>query len=372
MGKIKILEAIRQGKVGGGETHVFDLVSRIDKSVFEPVVLSFTHGPMVNQLKNLGIDVHVIETERAFDLRILRSVIEFIREREIDIVHAHGTRANSNLFWAAKRLHLPLIYTVHGWSFHPDQNPIVKKIRVLSEQFLTAMSDSTICVSKSNQTDGIKTWNLKRSRVVYNGINTDKFSPGKVYKDIRKEFNIPVDKTLLAYIVRITTQKDPFTLIKAMKIVLEKTKDIMVVMVGEGDLKEAVMQMVSSENLSENIIFEDFRQDIPDILEASDIYCLPSLWEGLPIGVLEAMSMGKVVIATPVDGTKEIVSHDLNGLLFPVRDEQKLAEAIMAVHQDKELRKRLGVYAMATVQEKFTLESMVKEIENHYKQMLIK
>jgi len=372
MKKIRVLEAIRQGKIGGGETHVLELVSKIDRSVFEPVVLSFTYGPMVDQLKDLGIDVHVIETERGFDWKVWKRVKELIRQLDIDIIHAHGTRANSNLFHTARQLKLPLIYTVHGWSFHQDQKPVVKLIRKLSERFLTSVSDSVICVSNSNQADGIKGWNMKRSVVIYNGINTGKFNPENDYKDIRKEFGIGEDKTLIAYIVRITTQKDPLTLIRAMKIVLEKTKDVVLLMVGEGDLKEQVVSIVKEGHFESNIILVNFRQDVPAILKAADIYCLPSLWEGLPMGVLEAMSMKKVVIATPVDGTSEIISDNADGIFFPVKDEKRLADAILSVHNDKELGKRISGNARQTILDRFTVEGMVKAIEKHYKSLIIK
>jgi glycosyltransferase involved in cell wall biosynthesis len=364
--RIKVLEAIRQGKIGGGETHVLELVSKMDKTVFEPVVLSFTEGPMVQQLQSLGIEVHVIETEKGFDRSVWKRVRDFIRENEFDIVHAHGTRANSNVFAAARRLKLPLIYTVHGWSFHQDQPLFVKKMRELSERFLTSVSTSTICVSNSNQNDGIRGWNMKRSVVIYNGINTEKFNPALEYKPVRKEFGITDDKTLIGFIVRMTIQKDPVNLIRAMKIVMQKTKDVVLLMVGDGDLKQEVVQLVNEMNLSSNIIFEDFRQDVPDVLNAIDIYCLPSLWEGLPIGVLEAMSMSKVVIATPVDGTKEIITDMENGIFVPVRDEQKLAEAILMVHYDKPLQKRVSENAVRTIHQKFSIEEMVKKIENHY------
>ena len=365
--RIKVLEAIRQGKIGGGETHVLELVSKMDKTQFEPVVLSFTHGPMVEQLQKLGIEVHVIETEKGFDLQVWNEVRDFVRDNEFDIVHAHGTRANSNVFIAAKRLKIPLIYTVHGWSFHQDQNYYIRKLRELSERFLTSVSDSTICVSNSNQNDGISGWNMKRSLVIYNGINTDKFNPANDYKPIRKEFNIADDKTLVGFIVRMTIQKDPFTLIRAMQIVYEKTKDVVLLMVGEGDLKSKAVQMVKELNLSSNIIFEPFRQDVPDILNAIDVYCLPSLWEGLPMGVLEAMSMAKVVIATPVDGTKEIIRDMENGILVPERNEQKLAEAILMVHIDKVLRKKLAENAVKTIHQDFSIDKMVASIENHYR-----
>ncbi len=368
--RIKVLEAIRQGKIGGGETHVLELVSKMDKTRFEPVVLSFTHGPMVDQLKKLGIEVHVIETEKGFDRKIWNRVSNFVKENEFDIIHAHGTRANSNVFSSARSQKIPLIYTVHGWSFHQDQKFFIRKMRELSERFLTSVSDSTICVSYSNQNDGIRGWKMKRSMVIHNGINTGKFDPALEYLPVRREFNISDDKTLIGFIVRMTIQKDPFTLIRAMQAVKEKTNDVVLLMVGDGDLKSQAVQMVQDMNLSSNIILEDFRQDVPDILKAIDIYCLPSLWEGLPIGVLEAMSMSKVVIATPVDGTKEIITDMENGILVPVSSPQKLADAILRVHNDKELRKRLAENAVRTIHQKFSIEEMVKSIENHYETIL--
>jgi len=365
--KIRVLQAIRQGKIGGGETHMLELVLGINRDVFTPIVLSFTPGPMVEQIEKSGIPVHIIKTEKGFDWKIWGKVKNLLKEQKIDIIHAHGTRANSNVFWAAKKLNLPLIYTIHGWSFHQDQPYLKRRIRELSEKFLTSQTTSNICVSKSNQHDGIERFKMKNSIVIYNGISREKFDPEGNYKNIRNEFNIPPDKTLIGYIVRITIQKDPVTLINAMKIVLAQTKDIMLLIVGEGDLKDRIIQMVNKSGLSSNILFDNFRLDVPDILKAIDIYCLPSLWEGLPIGILEAMSMGKVIIATPIDGTREIITDYENGILVPQQNPELLAKAILEVHRNEKLRMKLAKNAIKTIHKKFTVTEMIKEIENDYK-----
>ena len=132
--KIKVLQAIRQGKVGGGESHILSLVKHIDKNRFEPVVLSFTDGQMITELNNTGIDNFVIPSEKAFDFTEWKKVKKLMQEEQIDLVHIHGTRATSNIYWAAKNLGLPVIYTIHGWSFHDDQSLFVKKARVLFEK----------------------------------------------------------------------------------------------------------------------------------------------------------------------------------------------------------------------------------------------
>src|SRR5688572_29370622 len=122
--KIKVLQCIRQGQIGGGESHLLSLVENLDRSQFDPVVLSFTDGPMIDRLNKMGIENHVIHSTRPFDITKWKKVKHLLSEKHIQLVHAHGTRANSNVLWASKQLNLPVIYTVHGWSFHQDQNPL--------------------------------------------------------------------------------------------------------------------------------------------------------------------------------------------------------------------------------------------------------
>jgi hypothetical protein len=118
---INILETIRQGDIGGGETHVLDLIANMDRSNLS-LLCFLLDGPMLEEPET-RVEAHVIYTETPYDLRVWGKVKQFMIDHKIDIVH--GTRANSNVFWAAK-LGLPIIYTVHGWSFHQNQNQWLK------------------------------------------------------------------------------------------------------------------------------------------------------------------------------------------------------------------------------------------------------
>lgn len=370
--KIKVLECIRQGQVGGGESHLVDLSTTLNKDEFEPIALSFTDGPMVETLRNRGIKTYVIHTESGFDFKIWKQVQQLLKAENIDIVHAHGTRANSNTFWSAKQLGIPFVYTVHGWSFHQDQSPIIRKIRETIEKLLTNESDVTISVSFNNQKDGIDRFSMPRSKVIYYGINMDKFDINRKYENLRKEWKIPEGKTIVGFLVRMTIQKDPHTMIRAIQKVLEKTKDIYFVMIGEGDLKKSTLDLAKELNVESNIIFENFRLDIPNVLNSIDIYCLPSLWEGMPIGLIEAMSMKKAIIASPVDGTKEAIVDEVTGLLVPEQKPELLAEAILRLNNDKKLLAKISYNAYRFAQRKFDTKRMTKEIENIYKKVLVK
>ena len=107
---IRVLEVIRQGQSGGGESHLLDLISYLDRSRIEPVCLSFTDGEMVNRLTKMGVVCHIIETEKPFDLHVQRQIKQLIIDNHIDIVHAHGSRAASNVLWPARSLLLYILY----------------------------------------------------------------------------------------------------------------------------------------------------------------------------------------------------------------------------------------------------------------------
>lgn len=366
--KIKILQTIRQGKVGGGETHVLDLVNELDKNRFESVILSFTEGPMVEKLKADGFKTYVVPTEKPFNYKVWDEVKQILSKENIDIVHAHGTRANSNTFSPAKKLNIPLIYTVHGWSFHPDQHPLVKLIRTLSERFLVKVAKKTICVSESNLREGKSKFPMPRASVIVNGINQVKFNPDLDYKDIRAEFGIPEDVVLVGYIARITAQKEPLNFLRAIA-KIPAAANVKFLIVGDGDLKADMLALAQELSLSSRIIFQDFRSDIPAILNAIDIFCLPSLWEGLPIALLEAMAMRKAIIATSIDGTKDLVKHMENGILVPISTPQQLADAIQLLVNDAPLRLTLGKAAGKTVKENFNIATMTRAVEAVYETM---
>ncbi len=367
---VKILITIRQGKIGGGESHVLDLVKHLDRTKYDPIVLSFTDGPMIDLLNQWGVKTRIIFTERPFNFFLWKKVYHFLVEENVKLVHAHGTRANSNVFWAAKKLKLPIVYTVHGWSFHQDQTFFIRKLREAGERLLISKADLTICVSNNNYQDGINKVGLQRSVIINYGIDLEKFNPHKKYNNLKEELNIAPDETLVGYIARITVQKDPRTLVMAIAEVLKSTSKIKFLVVGNGDLKESMVNLAQQLKVESHVIFQDFRQDTPNLLSGIDIYCLPSLWEGLPIGLLEAMTMEKAVVATPVDGTKEAVKDGFSGILVPQQSPQELAKALIHLHENKHLIKLYGENARKSIEQRFEVKRMVREIEDVYNNLL--
>jgi glycosyltransferase involved in cell wall biosynthesis len=371
--KIRVLETIRQGQIGGGETHLLDLVENLDKQIFDPVVLSFTDGPMVDRLKAMGIPTHIIHTEKPFDFSKWSQVRKLIEAEKIELVHAHGTRAHSNVSWAARKLNLPVVYTVHGWSFHDNQSFPLKKLRVLGEKYLTRKASVNISVSQSVHETGKKYFSSYESVIIANGINQQKFDPARSLKDIRSELGIPKDAVLILFLARFTEQKQPLTMIKSFCKAAAQNNQLRLLMVGDGDLKSEADALVAQSGMSDKIFMQSFRQDVPDILAAADIYVLPSLWEGLPLGLLEAMAMGKAVIASKADGTKEVIQHNHNGIMVNVENlEVEVTNTLLQLAGDASLRRRLGEQARATVITGFSAAGMTRQVEEIYRKLVRK
>ncbi len=359
------MHAIRQGKIGGGESHVIDLVEALDNEKYESIVLSFTDGPMISRMKSLGVRTYIIPTEKPFNFTRWGAVERILEKESIDIVHAHGTRANSNTFFSARKRKIPLVYTVHGWSFHPDQTPLLRWLRIRGERFLVDKADLTVCVSDNNYRDALKLFPVRSAKVVKYGINLKRFSPDVSLGDIREELGIGKKTVLVGYIVRMTIQKDPLTLVRAIAL-LPEALDMKFLFVGDGDLKDDTVNLAKQLGVSHRIIFTGFRMDVSNVLKGIDVYCLPSLWEGLPIGMLEAMAMGKSVITTSVDGAKEVIENNVNGLLVSPQSPDELAEALIELGRSPALRNELGGKALKTIVENFNVEKMTRQLEEVY------
>lgn len=354
-----------------GESHLLSLVENLNRTHFEPVVLSFTDGPMIERLNKLGIENHVIPSTKPFDVTKWSKVKNLLSEKDIRLVHAHGTRANSNVLWAAKQLKLPVIYTVHGWSFHQDQHPLVRRLRIMGEKYLVSRSDLNISVSASNQQTGKQFIPSFKSVVVNNGIDRNKFNPAHSFKNIRQELDISNGKLLVLFIARFTSHKQPLALMKAFMKAFSANDRMHLLMVGDGDQKIEANILVKELHAEKQVTLLPFRQDVPDLLSAADIFVLPSLWEGLPIGLLEAMAMGKAVIASNVDGTSEIVKHGENGWLIDTSHlEENLSTALVQLSKDPDKRKLFSENAMATVNSKYNAADMTRCIEELYEQVL--
>lgn len=373
-GKYRVLHVIRQGLVGGGESHLLTLIQKLDRQMIISHVLSFTDGPMVSKLREWQIPVKVISLSSTFDPTLLKKVKRLVDAWQIDLVHAHGTRACINMLIPAKLLKLKLLYTIHGWSFHDDQSRFVQFLRKTAEKILVRSANHVICVSNANYETGMELISSFQATVIKNGIDLKRFNHAAEYKQYRDEWGVPENALVILFAARMTWQKQPQLMLKAFDQAADQQPDLFLVMAGEGELSAKISEMLKGLNNRERVRLLPFYADMQGVLGSADIFVLPSLWEGLPMSLLEAMAMGKAIVATAVDGTKELLSHGDNGILVQVGAnlENDFAQVLVDLAQNPDLRKKLSAAAIETVTMDFNADAMASQTSAVYQHCMKK
>ncbi|WP_250632439.1 glycosyltransferase family 4 protein [Rhodoflexus caldus] len=372
---VRVLHAIRQGSIGGGESHIIDLVTHLNKSDYESVILAFSPGAMVDRLRKMGYKVYVIESTNAFDLSTGRQVRNLLKSQQIDLVHVHGTRAFSNLLLPARQLGIPLVYTVHGWSFHSDQSFPVYHARRMAEVFFCKAAQQVITVSAANHLTGQQLSTDFHSVTIPNGVDTERFNLNNIKVDLRPSLGIPADAFVIGFVARLTKQKQPLLMLHAFEKAVQKSggmeSKLHLLMVGDGELRPDVENVINhSELLQKKVCLQGFRTDVPELLAACNAYCLPSLWEGLPIALLEAMAMQLPCVATAVDGTCNVLQNEQNGLLIAPESVDALANALLYLLHDDAMCRKLGKEARRTVEKRFSAQAMADRTAAVYEEVL--
>lgn len=356
--KARVIHVIRQGKFGGGETYVSDLVRGLPGHRFQNTVIAFTDGPMVTELTKEGVDIRVVPVK--FPFHRLWQIRQIVKEIDPDIIHAHGTKAATYFLPARLFAKVAFLYTVHGWSFHRGQNKLVHTLRIMLEQLVSRLVTKTICVSYANLHEGKKLFSLRRSFVIQNGASLGKLRGHLQCQKIKRaDFGLADDDFVVIYLARLTYQKDPLTLLRAFEDIKRDCPKARLFVVGDGELKPEMLAFVQQHGLQDQLVFTGARNDVGAVLNMADAYVLPSLWEGLSLAMMEAMSVGLPCICSDLEANRELITHGQNGLVFPVGNHQILARQLRKLYHDPALRTRLGREAKEIVHQHFTFDRVV-------------
>ena len=205
-------------------------------------------------------------------------------------------------------------------------------------------------------------------RVLHNGIDGSKFALADG-SEVRSELGVGGDEILIGSGVVLSKQKGIPYLLQAAKMVVEKEPRARFVLAGQGPLRTELEQMAERLHLGDRFVFLGYRADMPRIISALDIYVLSSLWEGLPLALLEALAMGKPIVATRVGGNPEVVQDGVNGFIVEPRDVNGLARALLRTCQDDAFRNSVREVNRARFENEFSLQAMVSAHEKLYEQV---
>ena len=247
-----------------------------------------------------------------------------------------------------------------------------KWTRRLSYKVLISHVQKIVAVSKDIQNLLKKDLKLlpQKIKLIYNGIDISRFEKKFAQEKLRKELNLSREDLILGNVGNLREVKDHHTLILSFSKVSPFFPQAKLLIIGEGELKPNLLNLRAELGLENKVLLLGHRDDIPSLLDLMDIFVLSSRLEGCSISILEAMASGKPVIATRVGGNPELVLEEKTGFLVPSAEPEKLAETIVQLLKDEKQRKKMGEEGKKRVKDKFSRESMVKNYEELYSQIL--
>ncbi len=367
--KEKILEIIATANIGGGSKHLLYLLKEFPYDRYEPIVICSDDGPLVSDLKNLNIQVELIDIFKyKLGFKLISIFQDFIRRNGVKYVHLHGTRSGYFGGLAAQSENAKSIYTAHVLSFNKLGNPIKKLIYNKIERKIIKMVDKVITVAYVDR-DIIINKNFagpEKIVTINNGVDLDYYSKNGGNLDLKKSFNIPEKNIVITMVARFVPQKGINYFIDTIPQVIKKHPDTTFLLVGDGFLFEKMKRYAERLKVSKYVRFLGIRQDIQQILSFTDIFLLTSLWEGLPLTLLEAMSMSIPVISSEVNGTPELIKNGTNGYLIQPKDIKDFVNKLNYLIENPIFRNLMGENGRKIAEERYGIDLMIKKTYDLY------
>ncbi len=374
MSRAKILYIIRQAEFGGGETHIKYIFDSLDFDLFLPVLASLQSGYLSDYAESRGIKFYLLSKEKYSFLKNLIILIKIITKEKIKFIHAHGTKGAALVLLPALLTNKRLIYTVHGWSFHSELTKFQFFIRKLLERLICIYAYKVIFVSEADLKLGDFV-SPKKRLLIKNGVDVSRFFPFR-NKRFREENGFTDKDFVIGFFARFTHQKNPLFVLELIKSLIadkdKSRKKFKLLMIGDGELKHAIIEKIKEDNLEEYVKVLPPSFEIEKYLHIIDCYVLPSFWEGLPYGILEAMSCGVPVVASKSSKICEIAkcNSELDSFCEEI-DIEAFKKRILQLANDSSLYIKISENARKTIEEKFNLEDSIIEIIKLYEKLKV-
>ena len=369
MTKTEVLHLIDSGGLYGAERVLLTLLEELKNSEFPGILGCIREKenelPEIGrEAESRGIQVKYFTMKRGFNPFGIYSVLRFIRNNAIRIVHSHGYKPNIFL-GVIPKIDFKTVSTVHGWAKQ------TAGLKVRAYEFLDSLAlrrmDCVVAVSKGVRADLLRRGLIEdKIKLIYNGINFNNNGPGYEPQEIRGKYGIPHNAPVIGTLGRLSAVKGHVFLIRAMPSILKEVKDCILVIAGDGPLKADLERLVRELNLTHSVKLIGYVKDAGQFLSMIDLFVLPSLSEGLPISLLEAMASGKPVVASAVGGISEVITTDKEGVLVSPGDPNAIARVVKNFIVNKELMNMLSQGGRKLVQDRFSSSRMTRKYISLY------
>ena len=372
-GQVKVLHLISSRGLYGAERIVVNLTAATDRERFTPslALLQAAGKPnteLIEAIEEKQAKTHVVPSRRWIDLDAVRQIKQLVREEGIDLIHCHEMKGRLYGLLAARGTKARAMTTHHNWirsdflvtcfenfdgfylRFFPKIVAVSQEVRQLMHRYL--ISD-------------------KKIEVIINGIDMQEFRRDQAARErIRQEFGIAPETPLIGTFGRLSPEKGQKHLITAAEQVLKTCPEARFLLVGDGFQGEEMREYAASLGIAEQVIFAGFRKDVAQLYSALDIFVLPSLLEGTPMALLEAMATALPAISSEVGGVGRIIEDGVNGLLVPPAEPEQLAAAILRLVKDRAEAERLAKQALVTIAERYSAQRMAEAYMQVYEELL--
>ncbi len=364
--------------ISGSGINTYLSMVGVDRARYEVEFACGPDGPLNDMAMDAGIAFHPVRNfvqpiSPFNDFRALRQLIRIIRRGKYQIVHTHNSKGGILGRIAAWWCRVPvIIHTIHGFAFHDSETAFRKRLFIFLERRAAKMADKLIAISQPLQDWGLRLGIGKPAQYtkIYSGIEIEKFRIDVDVRALRQQFGIGAHDFVIGLVAKLWDGKGHITAIDSLPQILAKVPHAKLVFVGEGYLRPALEAHAAKLGVEQHVVFTGFRTDIAELNAMFDLSILISDFEGMGRVLLEAMVMGKPVVATNVGGIPDVVVDGKTGYLVAPGDPPALAEAVLKLALDPQLRSSMGAAGQQRITEQFSAATMVRKIVEVYEEQI--
>jgi len=359
-----IIHTIETGGPGGAENFLIRLVEKLNETGWTNTVFLLKEGWLRDQLVERGVEVIVHSGGQGL-ASISSALFTLSKRKEADVIHSHEFLMNACVGLIAPFVKANVVTTVHGKGYYGEklQRRILYKLSAFTTKMVAVSED--IKGQLVNQV-GV---NPLKVKCIANGIDVDAYDFNADLRiSCRNQLSVEKNDTMILAVGNLYPVKGHKYLLEALANLKVESTGVKVFIAGRGQCEKELIAQIKRLKLESSVFLLGFRDDIISLLMASDIFCMPSLSEGLPLSILEAMAASKPVVATDVGGVGQVVLDGSTGMLVPSQNPIRLSEALEELINDSSKLRELGRNGRTFVGKNFAMNEMVglyKELYKH-------
>ena len=380
MSPIAVLHIITKLELGGAQQNTLYIVDNLDREVFSAALFAGPGGMLDNEAQKLparGIPFETIpdlirEIRPLSDYRAYRQLRSKIREMKPEIVHTHSSKAGvlGRLAAAAERVPI-VMHTVHGFGIDAVRNKLIQRALLAAERKAAKVTTHFVLLSRENFDigRGYRILDEHNSTLINNGVDMRPFREAPRKPELLAELGIPEGARLVGQVACFKPQKDPLTFVEVAALVRAAVPETRFLMIGDGEMRPLIEARIAELGLENSVILTGWRRDVPLLFKLMHASVLTSLWEGLPRVIPQSLAAEVPVVATRAGGSPEAVIDGETGFILEQGDAHGIAEKIIYLLRNEELRRRMGQAGPAAVA-RFDVDAMVRAHEDIYNKLL--